>query len=196
MAAATRCITNSITLEPGTSFVPPPGSTIIGASNISNILSTCVDLTKIEQTECYVVMLASLNGNSNGHSEYFESGQQKVIGVQVNGVYTSFGDGNIFNVFDNGHYDMNLVYSRLAQYVSGISFGNTSNFTANGANLSDRSALAIKTIPSIGNNLQLVLEAIANVSPGGGASTVRFYANFAKYTDLATAGIAGLPTCP
>lgn len=193
MAIATRCITNSITLEPGTSFVLPPGSTIIGASNINNISSNCIDLTTIEQSECYVLMLAGVK-NTNSTAEYFETGQQKVIGIEYNGVYTHFDNRELLNIDDGGTYNMNLVYERIKEYIPSIIFSNVSYFNPSD-NLNSRSALAIKSFPSIMNNLQIVLQAIANVSPGGGGSQVNFYAKFVKYNDLAASGVAGLPTC-
>lgn len=194
MAAPTACITNSIILQPGTSFVLPPGSTLIGTSNISNLTSTCADLTKLEQSECYVLMLAGINGDNDGRSEYFEDGQQKIIGLNYNGVYISFGAGEIFNTSSGGTFNMSLLYDRIKQYISGTAFGNVNYFTAS-PNDSTRSSLAIKTIPSIANNLQVVLQAIANVSPGGGGSQVTFYSKFDKYSDLAASGVAGLPGC-
>ena len=190
----TKCIVDSIILQPGMNFILPPGSTIIGTSNINNLSSTCTDLTKIEQSECYILMLAGVK-NVDGTAEYFETGQQKVIGIEYNGLYTHFDNAEILNVDSGGTYNMNLVYDQIKKYIPSITFSNVSYFNTGTANNSSRSALAIKAYPSTMFNLKIVLQAIANVSPGGGGSQVNFYAKFDKYTDLITSGIAGLPTC-
>ena len=190
----TTCITNTVTLSPGESMTLAPGAKIIGSSNVLSISSVCVDLTEIEQLGCYVLLLAGVL-DTGTTSDYFEKGQQKVIGIEYNGAYIPFTGAEILNVDSGGTYNMNLVYDQIKKYVPSIVFSNVTYFNTGSANNSSRSALAIKAYPSIIANLKVVLQAIANVSPGGGGSQVNFFSKFDKYSDLVASGLAGLPTC-
>lgn len=62
--STTNCITKSITLSPGEPFVLPAGATIIGATDVDAIDSTCADLTDLEEYQCYE-MLFGFNMTDN-----------------------------------------------------------------------------------------------------------------------------------
>ena len=193
LTPALKCTIGSFTIQPGQTFIPPPNTTVIGGTNISSLESDCIDLTKIETVQCYAVLIAGLADN-NSKVEYFETNQQKVVGLELNGEFISFGTGEVLNDAGLGKYNMNIIWERINQYVPGCLFGGVS-YDTGGTNNSARSVLSIKTIPSIGKNLLLVVHAIANMNPGGGVSDVPFYARFISHTELDAQGYKGLPVC-
>lgn len=194
MGAATTCITNSISLQPGTSFILPPGSTIIGASSTTDITSTCADLTNIETTECYLLMFAGFNNDSNGATEYSDNSSQFIRGYIYNNVYTEFStpiiNGNI-----NGSFNMTELRDRLVAGIPAI-VGTTVGYkivpNANPAN--SMSILAVKTFPSVAESLAIVVNNDAPVGSVGGA--VQYRVSLIKRSDFITQGYVGLPACP
>lgn len=191
---ATGCITNSISLQPGTSFILPPGSTLIGTSNISSLTSTCADLTKIEQTECYALLFAGMNNDHNGATEYSDNSSQFIRGFIYNNVYTAFSTP-IINNNVNGSFDMEVLRNRLIAAIPAITGSNIGyKLTPNANPANSISALVIKTLPSVAGNLLIIVNNDAPLAQPG--SAVQYRVAPILMSDYISTGYVGLPTCP
>lgn len=164
----TKCIVNSITLQPGTSFILPPGSVIIGTSNISSLTSTCADLTQIETPECYIAKVV-LFDNTNGAGEFFEAdGYQCLYGYSLNSVDQAIGTctGAVGGYYSTG-LNPNGINGNPTGFMGKLKAALPAITSYNGLGTSDGSTYnylfvyQIKTIPSIGDNLEIIINASA-----------------------------------
>ena len=162
----TTCITNSVTLQAGESFILPPGATIIGTSVEDAIESTC-DLPDLETPECYVFDFVTSNQDLDASDAYnYDPDVIDVVGLRIKGVTTSF---ILADAFD--HYT--IVLGTIS-FNAGISATTTDLKTRSsslfmstinasmchkGASNKEgiRITLCFKTIPSIGDDSYLIL---------------------------------------
>ena len=197
IAPTTTCITNSIILQPGTSFILPPGSTILGSSNISGLTSACADLTKLEQTECYGLLFAGFANNQSGPTQYSDDSSQFIRGYRYNNVYTEFSTP-IINNNANGSFNMEDLRNRLVSMIGGIVSTNIGyKIDQNGNHRNSISMLTIKTFPSIANSLEIRVNNDAPIDgPNTSGTAVEYLVRLIKMSDYISQGYVGLPTCP
>lgn len=81
--STTNCITKSITLSPGEPFVLPAGATLIGATDVDAIDSTCADLTDLEEYQCYEFKIAFHGGASSGANGPMQSSSVTKIDIYL-----------------------------------------------------------------------------------------------------------------
>ena len=194
MAQKTICITNTITLVPGGIFVLPPGSEIIGTSDVSSIQSVCADLTKIEQSVCYILSFGGFNNAQAGATQYSDNSAQFIRGYVYNGNYVEFANPIINNNI-NGSFDMNVLRDNLVKAFPAI-IGTTVGYKldSNGSRQNSMSILAIKTYPSIANNLQIRTNNDAPLNSTGGA--IDYRTPLIPRADFVAQGYLDLPDCP
>lgn len=169
----TKCIVDSITLQPGTSFILPPGAVIIGTSNITSLTSTCADLTQIETPECYIAKVVLFN-NSNGAGEFFEASgsngaaYQCLYGYSLNSADYPIGTctGAVGGYYSTG-LNPNGINGNPTGFMGKLKAALPAITSYNGLGTSDGSSYnylfvyQIKTIPSIGDNLEIIINASA-----------------------------------
>ena len=198
--ASLSCTTKSIKLASGESFILPPGAKLIGASNASLLTAKddCISTENLEELQCYVCLVpigAKETNVFNPSEQYWEShnnnvtGSPKLTGYNLNGTYTAFSTGP-FVAYDPGYF----LGTTLVDEIKGISgvidfIYNTANFDIEEGQLN---MFIIQTIPSVANNLELVVSVdVPNINPGNANG----YFKFMKYSDAVTAGY-NLPTVP
>lgn len=193
MAQPTICITKTVTLVPGESFVLPPNSTVIGASNVDGLTSTCADLDNLEQYSCFVAIVAA-GGVEGNQSQYYEGNQSQIRGLSINGLVTSF--TSIFKANNAGRFD-----SDLATILIEIKNASNQSIISTGTGISCGSGvrgcltyILIKTIPSIANSLRLILG--SDIPVGGVNTTIIVESQFFPIETLINAGYVNIPTCP
>lgn len=186
--ATLNCITKSITLSAGESFVLPPGATLLGATDVGNLTSECADLDNLESATCYTVVLAGFD-NSNGHTEYFENNQQTVTGFELNGTFTAFTTG-VNNSGGSGAFDMNDLFVKLHEKLPSILTG-VPYYAGSGDNA--QCFLVVSTFPSIGDNLNLIVKSTA--VGGAGSSDVYYKSAFLTDAKVTSIGYTGIPSC-
>lgn len=152
------CIIKSTTLVPGDIFVLPPGATMIGASDVESLESTCVDLTDLEEMECYIAKVVIFD-NDNGTGEWFEGypSYQCISGYSLNGVQYDFATcgtpdaGYYHYAYSPGHflYDLRTAIPGIIDSNGyGTNQGSTYNYMF---------VYQILTVPSIGDNLEIMI---------------------------------------
>lgn len=166
-ATNTSCVFNTISISPGTSFVLPPGASIVNVSNLDSVTTECADLTNLETPECYIAKVVLFN-NDNGTGEFFEGdGFQCMYAYAINGIENTL--GGCFRP-DNGYYypgPPNIVNSPNAGFLKYLKNLVPAITSYNGISTSDGSTknfifiYQVKTIPSIGDNLEILIKASA-----------------------------------
>lgn len=163
----TTCVYNTVSVNPGTSFILPPGASIISVSDVNSVTSECADLTNLETPECYIAKIVVYN-NDNGAGEWFEAdGYQCLYGYSLNGTdhpigtctgpiggYYSTGISGATNANPTGF--MGQLKAALPVITSYNGIG-----TSDGSTFNYLFVYQIKTIPSIGDNLEIIVNTSA-----------------------------------
>lgn len=198
--ASLSCTTKSVKLASGESFILPPGAKLIGATNASLLTAKddCISTENLEELQCYVCLVpigAKETNLFNGSEQYWEShdsiktGSPRLTGYVLNGTYTAFSTGP-FIAFDPGYFQGTTLVDEIKAISGVIDFiYNTGTFDMQEGQLN---MFIIQTIPSVANNLELVVnvDVPSIVDPGSNG-----YFKFIKYSDAVTAGYS-LPTVP
>lgn len=188
------CILNSITLAAGETFILPKGATLVGSTDNDSIESECQDLNNLEDLSCFSAALGSYHGNSNGVTEYFEADNIRCYGYKLNGIFYEFPSA-IINSGAAGSFDMIAIGNYLKAAIPSIlSFSVNYKIDTSRGSLS---AISIKTIPSIANNLILVASTFAPIGgPATGGSIYTYESIFRPSTDANLILEFDPPICP
>lgn len=177
----TTCIYNTISISPSTSFVLPPGATIISVSDITSIASSCADLNNLETPECYIAKVV-LFDNTNGAGEFFEAdGYQCLYGYSLNSVDHAIGTctGAVGGYYSTG-INPNGINGNPTGFMGQLKAALPAITSYNGLGTNDGSTYnylfvyQIKTIPSIGDNLEIIINASAENFITDAAYRVKF----------------------
>lgn len=162
MSLGNNCSVRSVVLQPNEDYILPPGAIIIGATDVSSIDSVCADLTDIEEFECFGALMGTHTTKGTDFDSYWEGDSANVVkfeGYEFNGVKTLFNtpvDVDPNNL--HGCLDGPLICTTLMNNFQGIlSATPYRNNTIRNGHDNCMTFIVIKTIPSIGNNLKLIL---------------------------------------
>ena len=156
--ATSSIVYKSVTLQTGEQFVLPPGATLIGAESIDDLDSTC-ELPVLEGLTCYI---ARLGANDDETEDIFlrEDGLTTIEGIYLNNVYYPF-TSTYSPDSSLSYFNAPALLAELQTVIPGVVQYNHSYYNTNPAD-SSITFIQIKTVPSIGDNLQLYLKATAN----------------------------------
>lgn len=201
--ASTSCTTKSIKLLSGESFILPPGAKVIGATDPAFLTSKddCADLTNLETLQCYICAIPIAAENS-GDEQYWESRSTVytstpalkgyVLNDETPVFFTQGTHSNVIGAYwfyDPGILSDNIVFqTELKTLIPGIVQTVVGN--ANGGNTGTLNYILIKTIPSIADNLELIVQ----VDSVGSLGIAYGHFKFKPIDDFA--GYANLPECP
>lgn len=183
-----NCKTNSITLSAGESFVLPPGATLLGVTNIANITSECMDLSSLEQAECYGALIGSHNEISSITEEYYwenTSNAYACTGYELNGVKFTFptpvpGPNDSTLGGYKGCLDGDAIATALKAAMPGVidhvTYYNHEGEGYDGDVAVCMTLIVIKTFPSIGTKLKLIFA--SDVSTLGPEAKVEMLVEF------------------
>ena len=192
VASNTSCITTSIDLVPGQSFILPPNSKVIAASDIDNLTSVCADLDNLETYSCYVALIATNpdDGNVINYLEGSDDGPGgRVQGYRFNDIEYEF--ARVYNVHSSSGGatgmidDFQAMADELKSKVPGVTsvkIGTMSDSTRGVINY-----LFIKTIASIANRLQIRMHGYLS-NQAYQPNEVRFYTTFRPLNEINTLG--------
>lgn len=196
---ANSCVIRSITLEKGEQFTLPSSATLLGADNSNNITSTC-DLPTLEALGCYVALIGSYKSGS-GEDGYWEADGSRIAitGIELNGsekLFQTAEVGNSFNFYGclNGYSIANKIKTIIPGIVD-IAGGNDQESGSAGALGNCLTYVLIKTIPSLANNMRLIVQGTGPIS-GGGNEIVKNTTKFIPLDTLISEGYNDLPSCP
>ena len=179
-----NCIYKSATLAAGEQFNLPPGAILISATDVSAITSNC-PIPALEEPACYFFALGTLDGDGDGRAEYWEDSQSKILGFKI-GNTSIYG----FDIIGTPYYDMGAVYNMIAATLPITMVGTFGN-DGPASNDSAQSGLVFKMIPSLANQLSLLVLAYANM-----AGSPVYYTNPARlHADGVAQGIQNFPGC-
>lgn len=182
------CITSTITLQPGQTFVLPPGATIIGATDSTGLTSVndCVDLTNLENFTCYGVTY----GNA------FKGGSESPVylTVTINGIRLNDVDYPFISPINASTGTTDIIVA-LNETPYGTLFTNTASTSSSAVDRGIVRHLSFKTLPSIANDLYFYGIASGQVAaPSSGDFPVTF--KVVPYDDfIAQGGTAPYPLC-
>lgn len=192
LAPSTSCITTSIDLVPGQSFVLPPNSKVIAASDIDNLTSVCADLDNLETYSCFVALIATNpdDGNVINYLEGSDDGPGgRAQGYRLNDVEYEF--SRVYNVHASGGFptgqidDFQAMADELKKRVPGITSVKIAYITDNTRGVINY--LFIKTIPSVANRLQIRMHGYLS-GQAFQPNEVRFYTTFRPLDEITTLG--------
>ena len=185
------CITSSVTLQPGQSFVLPAGATIIGATDSASIASVndCADLTNIEDFTCYGVTYGESNPGQGVDPQTPVYDTVDIYGIRVNNVDYPFTSSITTYTALTG------IITALNQTPYGGLFTNVLTASTPSPNRGNVRHLSFKTLPSFANDLSFYGIASGQISaPSSGSFPVEFkvlpYADF-----IAKGGTLAYPLC-
>lgn len=152
MATQEICTYKSVTLQPGEVFTLPPGATLVSATDVNAITSTCA-IPTLETLECYCLRVIIQN-DTGGATEPFQYNAVKTNGLWVGETFYPWadGDGTIQNFSDI--QDHMFEWMAAMPSIGGLFSGFCQTNQSEGS-YGDGFTLCFKTIPSIGNNLKL-----------------------------------------
>lgn len=180
----TTCIYKTVTLAPNEPFNLPPGAELVSATDPSKLTSTCPLPATLEALTCYGFVLIAHTGGSG--SITFEDDQTTYEGISINGVYYPFSAPVGFNPA--------AVQAEIEALSIGSAFSgfciSTNSYLPN----SVKYYLMFKTIPSIGNDLQLIGSTVAGNS-GTGLPQAPFTLPAETRTAITGAGHTGVCSC-
>lgn len=185
------CTYQSITLQAGESFILPPGAELVSASNLSNITSEndCLDLTNIEEVQCYGVIF----GDSNpGGSETPVYNTVDIYGLRVDNIDYPF----------VGTITANSSATAIKSAIDTTTFGPLiTNITIQLVDSPDRGNVlyvAFQSIPSITSDMYfygLGTGEISGDSPGTSASIPVSFKVVPYDEFINSGGTAPYPAC-
>jgi hypothetical protein len=185
------CTYQSITLQAGESFIHPPGAELVSASNLSNITSEndCLDLTNIEEVQCYGVIF----GDSNpGGSETPVYNTVDIYGLRVDNIDYPF----------VGTITANSSATAIKSAIDTTTFGPLiTNITIQLVDSPDRGNVlyvAFQSIPSITSDMYfygLGTGEISGDSPGTSASIPVSFKVVPYDEFINSGGTAPYPAC-
>jgi hypothetical protein len=185
------CTYQSITLQAGESFILPPGAELVSASNLSNITSEndCLDLTNIEEVQCYGVIF----GDSNpGGSETPVYATVDIYGLRVDNIDYPF----------VGTITANSSATAIKSAIDTTTFGPLiTNITIQLVDSPDRGNVlyvAFQSIPSITSDMYfygLGTGEISGDSPGTSASIPVSFKVVPYDEFINSGGTAPYPAC-
>ena len=189
--ATTSCVYQSITLQPGETFTLPPGAEVVSVTDVTNIISenNCLDLTNVEEVECYGVIF----GDSNpGGSETPVYNTVDIYGLRVDNIDYPF----------VGTIDANSSATAIKSAIDTTIFGPLiTNITIQLVDSPDRGNVlyvAFQSIPSITSDMYfygLGTGEISGDSPGTSASVPVSF-KVVPYNDfINSGGTAPYPDC-
>lgn len=193
MAGATTTIIKSVTLQAGENFVLPPNSTLLGADTPGNITSNC-ELPTLETLSCYLALLGGTDTDSAEDTYWEPDSRARVIGFELSGVRTLF---PVEVGGANGCYDGPGIITQLQAALPAIIAVDSSANNESGPVGDVGSCLSyilIQTIPSVANNLRLVLTSTGTIS--NGTELVEVTTGFRPYADVLAEGYQDLPVSP
>ena len=204
IAPTTTCITNTITLVSGQSFILPPGSKIVGASDVNSIESACADLNNLEQYECFVAIVGTnFMQNIDNEVTYGSRGKSNnntfIEDYAINNVHIKFPSKMILETGDNnGYFQAANVVSNLETIpgVMAASYNGTDNTSGGRQSYPGISYFVIKTLPSVALNVQLVLTTFVSQTSIQGTNTSFQRFAFKPMENAITEGYIGIPACP
>lgn len=174
------CTYNAITLQAGQSFVIPPGGEIIGASDVNLIIAedNCADLTNLEETECYGVIIAETTVGGGGSTAYDEV---FVNGIIVNEIVYTFSSSVNLPLFTNPGAVPTSFITDLTTKLSELSIGglffNFSGWgqrTPNAGDGSNTAMICFTTFPSIATNMRFFGVGYSYSAPPGIPTAIQF----------------------
>lgn len=192
------CTYNSVTLAEGDSFVLPPGATLIAATVPGNLTSEndCAadEIANLETFICYSFRISGAC-DDNSQSENWEPALSTVLGISVSGVFYPFGTTfSAANSFTTTWSDAFNSIPALSNLFSNF----TNNFAINceqglgGSKRGWTNAFTFATIPSIGDNLEIVFQTTTTSQLGGNTT----YSNSViRYDDWGANGDGPVPEC-
>ncbi len=192
-------IIKAVSLVAGEKFTLPPGSTLLGSTDVGALESNC-DIPTLEEIQCYVAIIGSNTDNGTSGAAYYEGEQSHLIGYRLSGVTTYFAGANAggggYQAGDGtGLFYFLPILTELKTLLPGIINGNSwgvSDGDRGGLNL-----FLIQTIPSIATNLQLIYLSDAAIDdPSVGNTTATTYIEFATRAAVVALGYNDVPTCP
>ncbi len=182
------CKINSITLAAGEAFVLPPGASILGVTDIGNISSECMDLSSLEETECYGALMGSHNETSSITEEYYwenTSNAYACTGYELNGVKFTFptpvpgpnngSSGGIRGCL-NGDAIATALKTAMPGVIDHVTYYNHEGSIFDGDVAVCMTLIVIKTFPSIGTKLKLIFA--SDVSTLGPEAKVEMLVEF------------------
>ena len=192
MASSTTII-KAVTLVPGEKFTLPPGSKLIGSTDLGNLTSNC-DIPELEELQCYVAIIGSNTDNGTSGAAYYEGEMSRLTGFRLNGTLKNFTSAYAAN--DNtGLFDLETLGEELMTAMPGIiatDFFRVTDDDRGGLNI-----LLIQTIPSIGEKIQLVYKSSAAIDVSGvNNSEATSYIEFMTRAQAIALDYADVPVCP
>lgn len=188
------CVYKSVNLVAGEKFTLPPGSTLLGASGGTSALTSTCPVSTLENIQCYIFSIPF--DDSSGESDSSEpwrngrSDAPRIFGYKLGTIeknltrsYSPNGGGQIT---DNVRLIADL---KLLLPITTALFGSYSNGGRGRANF-----ILIQTIPSIAQNLSLIVSVDQYGSQPSGDIRTNAYFEAEPYNDWA--GKPGVPVCP
>lgn len=148
--ATTSCVYQSITLQAGETFILPPGAEVVSVTDVTNITSEndCLDLTNVEEVECYGVIF----GDSN------ESGPSQPIVVYSTVNIYGFRIDDVdypFTTSFTANSSTTAIVSAFNSTVFGPLITGVATELVSDSNRGNVKYIAFKCIPSITNDMYL-----------------------------------------
>lgn len=199
--------THSTVINPGESFVLPPGSKLLYTTDNDGLESVCAELPT-EELGCYIATIGSWAENSGsitdtGFWEGNSAGEgHQILGLEIDNTQYLFGT-SIKSIPGNltGQFDMNGVVAPAIKALHGLiadANGSVLNEPSPGSLGVSINYLQIQTLPSMINKIKLIVKSKADATLSGSNREVTAYIKFITYDDAVSAGYVGLPTtlCP
>lgn len=189
MSVLSTSVVKSVVLAPGEQFILPPGATLVAASDVGALASSCT-LPDLEEYGCYVAMVAA-GGEEGSVDQYWEDSSAHITGYRLNGVDHLFPvryEANDDGIFD-GRDAMLLELKASVGGIIAVSSGYSNN-----AQRGALTYLLIKTVPSIATSLEVLVH--SDIVRGDANQDITLRSPFKSLSSLQTTGYIDLPPCP
>lgn len=177
MAAIQDCKFKAVTLAAGETFVLPPGAVLIGSTDESNFTADC-DIPPLETPECYTFNVVATE-ESGGTTPVFKADNIKVLGFYLTNTKT-------FHPFPVPTNSFTAILANIAGQIPQTDLGPiftdicVNSDDDSGGDRGQAAGVTFKTIPSIGDNLQVRVSTSALLDPD---FTYTFNTPVYKYAD-------------
>lgn len=162
------CTYQSISLQPGESFVLPPGAILIGATDSGQLSSAndCLDTANLEQRACYFIEISQTDNDAPDDTSNYEEVYLK--GIRLNNTFIPFASPisfiTEFNTIGILGPDSSLLKAQLINLVGNV-FGSWNILRKGTTSYGFTIWYVFQTIPSIVQDLAVV--ASTGVDAGG-----------------------------
>lgn len=154
MSLSFQTITKSVKLQAGEIFTLPPGATLVSATDINAITSTC-DTGTLEELICYTFVFG--NAAKDGNVPQFFEECSPIVGIKVNNKFVEFPEAYFPTTSDIiGQYNLTKMVIDINNATGGALIDPKIGEHNEGA-AGIISFITFKAIPSVANTLELKL---------------------------------------